>query len=260
MAERLVFLSGPRHGESVAMDQASTTVGRADGCDVVIDDPYVSREHARITMNQGHTIVEDLSSTSGTKVNGRLCRQPIILHDGDVLKFAEVEARWESAENPTQIPPVPALLRETGEPPTTSVGNSASYTVENLQAGTMNQVAGSQFNVWAQQRESFLREIAATKTRARYAVWTGVAVWVVGMAIAAFGWFKYAHNIMDFSSTPPSQGPTERWFFVFAAGGLVNAIGIIIIIIGIVLHIVAASRRRQYRVQTMGVGPLGTSR
>jgi two-component system response regulator AtoC len=44
-------------------------IGRAPECDVAIDDPSVSRQHARLTTGAGF-FVEDLSSTNGTRVQG----------------------------------------------------------------------------------------------------------------------------------------------------------------------------------------------
>lgn len=44
-------------------------LGRALDCDVVIDDPSVSRQHAAITVGP-NTLVEDLGSTNGTTIQG----------------------------------------------------------------------------------------------------------------------------------------------------------------------------------------------
>lgn len=44
-------------------------VGRAPECDVILDLPIVSREHARITESSGQYFLEDLHSMNGTAVN-----------------------------------------------------------------------------------------------------------------------------------------------------------------------------------------------
>ena len=44
-------------------------IGRAADCDVILDYPVVSREHARITESGGRFVLEDLRSTNGTAVN-----------------------------------------------------------------------------------------------------------------------------------------------------------------------------------------------
>ena len=44
------------------------TVGRAAGCQVTLDDTYVSQLHARVFARDGQYLVEDLGSTNGTFV------------------------------------------------------------------------------------------------------------------------------------------------------------------------------------------------
>lgn len=45
-------------------------VGRHQSCDVVLSDPAVSREHARLIFRGSNWIVQDLKSTNGTFLNG----------------------------------------------------------------------------------------------------------------------------------------------------------------------------------------------
>jgi hypothetical protein len=44
-------------------------IGKADDNDFVLDDPHVSRYHARLIRQEGAWLLEDLSSTNGTYVN-----------------------------------------------------------------------------------------------------------------------------------------------------------------------------------------------
>lgn len=62
-------------------------IGRADGCDVHLDDPFVSRRHARVISSDVGTAIEDLGSSNGIYVNG--CRSTGItpLHPGDVVQI-----------------------------------------------------------------------------------------------------------------------------------------------------------------------------
>jgi hypothetical protein len=50
--------------------EPETTIGRAAGCGVVIDDARVSKLHARVFTSGGAWYVEDLGSTNGTLVDG----------------------------------------------------------------------------------------------------------------------------------------------------------------------------------------------
>ncbi len=59
-------------------------VGRDPRCDLVVEDPSVSRRHARLTFRDGAWVIQDLASTNGTSVNGgRVIRAA--LHAGDVI-------------------------------------------------------------------------------------------------------------------------------------------------------------------------------
>ena len=49
-------------------------VGRAEDCDVVVDDSQVSRHHAVLTRAGGRVAIRDLGSSNGTWVSGRRAR------------------------------------------------------------------------------------------------------------------------------------------------------------------------------------------
>lgn len=46
-------------------------IGRSRSCDIVLDDPTVSRRHARLIHRDGRWVLQDLASTNGTHLNGR---------------------------------------------------------------------------------------------------------------------------------------------------------------------------------------------
>jgi hypothetical protein len=46
-------------------------IGRSRECDLVIDDPNVSRQHAELRQQDGGWTIRDLGSTNGIKLNGR---------------------------------------------------------------------------------------------------------------------------------------------------------------------------------------------
>jgi pSer/pThr/pTyr-binding forkhead associated (FHA) protein len=50
--------------------QPEILIGRHHGCDVIVDEPSVSRRHARLVFRDLKWIVQDLESTNGTTVNG----------------------------------------------------------------------------------------------------------------------------------------------------------------------------------------------
>jgi hypothetical protein len=50
-------------------------IGRDPACELWIDDPMVSRRHARIRLERGVWLIEDLGSRNGTRVDGNLVDQ-----------------------------------------------------------------------------------------------------------------------------------------------------------------------------------------
>ncbi len=88
---QLLVVAPPAIAGSVFSLSPETTIGRAAGCGVVIDDPRVSKLHVRFFRAADTWMVEDLGSTNGTILNGDVLEhaQPIIpghrIQVGDVV-------------------------------------------------------------------------------------------------------------------------------------------------------------------------------
>ena len=67
----------------VEIGEGETLVGRSPTCTVVLDDPLVSRTHARIISNRGVITIEDLKSQNGVLVNGEPLLRARVLQSGD---------------------------------------------------------------------------------------------------------------------------------------------------------------------------------
>ncbi|HWQ03429.1 MAG TPA: FHA domain-containing protein, partial [Candidatus Nitrosotenuis sp.] len=80
--------SGPQDGQSFAIGADEMRVGRhPTRCQLVLDDPETSREHARLWVEGGQRVfVENLSTTNGTYVNDRRVDQTE-LKAGDRIRF-----------------------------------------------------------------------------------------------------------------------------------------------------------------------------
>jgi pSer/pThr/pTyr-binding forkhead associated (FHA) protein len=63
------------------------TVGRDETADIIVDEPLVSRLHARIERRGEDYVVLDLGSTNHTKVNGEPVTERALSH-GDEVRFA----------------------------------------------------------------------------------------------------------------------------------------------------------------------------
>lgn len=106
---KLVAVSGAEAGREFFMRDPEMGVGRGAENDVILADPSVSREHARITYTARQFALEDLSSGNGTFVNGKkIGRQP--LRHGDEVLFGNVAFRFlegdAAAANVGVVPPV----------------------------------------------------------------------------------------------------------------------------------------------------------
>ncbi|MDM7830220.1 FtsK/SpoIIIE domain-containing protein [Cellulomonas edaphi] len=66
---RVQVVTGPVAGLDVQLPRGLATVGRGDGCDVLLDDPMVSRTHARIHVGARVEII-DAGSSNGVVVDG----------------------------------------------------------------------------------------------------------------------------------------------------------------------------------------------
>lgn len=66
----LAVLQGKASGQIFAITKVRTIIGRAD-CEIVLDDPEASRQHASIEILGSRVVVSDLKSTNGTFVDGQ---------------------------------------------------------------------------------------------------------------------------------------------------------------------------------------------
>ena len=74
-------------GQRVVIGADGITMGRSRQCDVMVDDPNVSRAHAEIRARGGSWVVTDLGSTNGSRLNGRTLDQPTVLKPGDEIEL-----------------------------------------------------------------------------------------------------------------------------------------------------------------------------
>ena len=73
------------------LPRGATLIGRSSDCHVTIEDPLVSRQHARIVIDGESALLHDLGSRNGVKLNGLGIRGPTPLKDGDRLRVGTQE-------------------------------------------------------------------------------------------------------------------------------------------------------------------------
>ncbi|HLA77273.1 MAG TPA: FHA domain-containing protein [Vicinamibacteria bacterium] len=76
-----------------ALQGESLTVGRDETADIRVNEPLVSRAHARLERQADGFRVVDLGSTNLTRVNGEAVQERL-LHHGDELRFARARCRF----------------------------------------------------------------------------------------------------------------------------------------------------------------------
>lgn len=88
-ARKVTVVEGDQYkGQSFDVED-ELLIGRAEKCNLVLDDAYVSQMHARIFGKDGTLMVEDLGSTNGTYLNRARITAPAPLHRGDRIKIGK---------------------------------------------------------------------------------------------------------------------------------------------------------------------------
>lgn len=99
---RLILLTGLGAGTEYPLEKSELFLGRDLSNDIVINDPEVSRRHARLLVSGLTYTLEDLGSTNGTFVRGQRLGTPITLIPGEVITIGEkVTLKFE----PFQVDP-----------------------------------------------------------------------------------------------------------------------------------------------------------
>lgn len=107
------IVEGAGTGRRVPLD-GSVEVGRSSSVTFTLDDDLASRQHARISIQEGRAVVQDLDSLNGTFVNGEQIHAPTPLQPGDQIIVGATVLQLRSAEQvaaqPSAAHPVPAGL------------------------------------------------------------------------------------------------------------------------------------------------------
>ncbi len=89
MAYRLILQTGVGAGTEYPLEKAEVFLGRDLSNDIVINDPEVSRQHARLVLTGNTYSIEDLGSTNGTFLRGQRLSAPVVLTPGEIVTLGE---------------------------------------------------------------------------------------------------------------------------------------------------------------------------
>ncbi|HEU4544457.1 MAG TPA: FHA domain-containing protein [Jiangellaceae bacterium] len=247
-----VVSPGALHGQLVTMSRDHIVVGRGSDSDIRLNEPHVSRTHAELRRKGNEVFVQDLGSSGGTKVNGVRITESHRLDPGDVVSLATVDLVYHTGHEVNDLTNATlAGQRAQAADPHDGPGSAADYDVRDQYGRVINNVGRNQYNAYFRQRDSFLRDIAATKTKARWLVWLGLLMYVAGFALFAAGVLGFISQGVDAISSGDLGPPTDPFGESIAGipsgllGWALAAVGTILLVVGIVLHIVATSRRKR---------------
>src|SRR3954463_7074319 len=132
----LEIVEGSEAGRQLPLDSV-VDIGREPSLPLHLDaDTQVSRRHARIAVQGGQVLVEDLGSTNGTYVNDQPISAPRTLNPGDKVRIGltvlELRTRQQVAARASAVQPRPAL---------TAVGNDVLLQVPEAQLAPVGNVS-----------------------------------------------------------------------------------------------------------------------
>lgn len=83
-------------GQRFVLDAEPVRIGRHPDSEILLADPKASRHHAEIRAQGDGFVVVDLGSTNGTRVNGLVVGEHVLV-DGDDLAFGSTHLRFEAS-------------------------------------------------------------------------------------------------------------------------------------------------------------------
>ena len=100
---RLRVTEGPDRGRELLMDRPRVVVGSGEGCDLVLADAAVSREHLEVRATERGYLLKDLESTNGTLVGGVWLREALAVGPA-ALRLGETVLQLVPTAETVEIP------------------------------------------------------------------------------------------------------------------------------------------------------------
>lgn len=97
MPGKLILKFGDSILGEYPLDKEALTIGRKPNNDITVENLAVSGQHARVITILQDSFLEDLNSTNGTYVNGKLVQKHALQH-GDIIKIGKHEILYQNEE------------------------------------------------------------------------------------------------------------------------------------------------------------------
>lgn len=106
MSAKLIAEDGLLKGLVLSLDQGEQwTIGRdPDECQLLVEDPEVSRKHAICRKTPEGILLENLSTSNPIILNGQELKTPTLIHEGDSIKIGNETFRYHTNADSTPLP------------------------------------------------------------------------------------------------------------------------------------------------------------
>jgi len=201
---QLVMRAGPTPGKTFTLSGNELIIGRDINADIVINTAEVSRGHARLRLEAGGYILEDLGSTNGTFVNGQRLTAPRVMRPGETIMLGEtvtlvyggsqfdsgatvISASSSDATLIAQEPVIPSPQFSSPSPPPIqqSLPQAAPVYSGQVPAGPVVPVA----------------PMPADDGKGKNWLWAGLGCFGIVLCVLVVG--AIAFDMLDFYCTPP---------------------------------------------------------
>lgn len=154
MPKLTLIVEGRNHSEWPVQGK-DVLIGRGSNCEVRLNDPSVSRHHAKVAKIDTGYFIKDLQSTNGVTLNGHRVRKHM-LKDGDSVQIGNNELRFvadtgEGAAVPeeavTLSPKATHRRRKAAPPPSEHSGHAYVRLLSGSDRGSSKLVNRSLFTI-----------------------------------------------------------------------------------------------------------------
>ena len=153
----LTAIKGANQGTTLPLEGDQIILGRNAECQVVINLPAVSREHALIRKVQNQYWIEDLKSRNGTQINSLDIKKSTLLKHNDKIKICDNIFEFQDKVMRPPLPPDLTGLR----PPTDEDEEDNSSSAE----ATISQISKQILETQPAEKLAVLLGIAADLTQ-----------------------------------------------------------------------------------------------
>ena len=101
MVAKLITTSSSGEQKEYPLTAETMTIGRKPSNDIPIDNLSINGKHAQVITILEDSFLEDLGSTNGTYVNGKLVKKHA-LEDGDIITLGKYQITYKSGSSGAQ--------------------------------------------------------------------------------------------------------------------------------------------------------------